>query len=81
MPGIIGLFSDEPELDNAFVEKLRNGGTPALAINAFPKLSASTLLYKLNPAAKEGKNKIYAIDAILRQWHEETPSRNKKANC
>lgn len=78
VPGIIGLFSDEPELDNAFVEKLRNGGTPALTINAFPKLSASTLLYKLNPAVKEGKNKIYAIDAILRQWHEETPSRNKK---
>lgn len=40
----------------------------AIAINAFPKLSASSLLYKLNPGTKESKSRIQAVDAVLHQW-------------
>lgn len=78
VPGIMGLFSAEPELLSEFVENLRGKNATAQAINAFPKLSANTLLYKLNPATKECKNKIHAIDAVLRQWQSETPSRREK---
>ncbi|SQB20713.1 Uncharacterised protein [Citrobacter koseri] len=62
-------------------KKLRNGGTPALAINAFPKLSASTLLYKLNPAVKEGKNKIYALMPFCANGMRKRLRVIKKANC
>jgi general secretion pathway protein A len=46
-----------------------------LAINAFPKLSASSLLYKLNPGTKESKNRLQAVDAVLHQWQGEKAGR------
>lgn len=78
VPGIIGFFSDEPELQEQFTHKLGQSESATLAISAFPKLNASTLLYKLNPTVKEAKNRIHAIDAVLRQWHEEGRSGKEK---
>lgn len=78
LPGIMGLFSTEPELQSEFVENLRSKHPSAQVINAFPKLSANTLLYKLNPATKECKNKMQAIDAVLRRWQDEMPNRRAK---
>ena len=68
--GIIGLFCDDAPLLGHFSDALKTRHSNVLVINAFPKLSASSLLYKLNPVTKESKNRLQAVDAILRQWHE-----------
>lgn len=68
--GIIGLFSNDAPLLGQFNSALKSANAGVLAINAFPKLSASSLLYKLNPGTKESKNRLQAVDAILRQWQE-----------
>lgn len=71
-PGIVGLFSDDESLLSQFSRELL-AQTAGVAINAFPKLSASALLYKLNPKNSDAKNRLHAIDAVLRQWHEAFP--------
>lgn len=76
--GITGLFCNDAPLLGQFSDALKSHGRNVLAINAFPKLSASSLLYKLNPGTKESKNRIHAVDAVLRQWQEDPSSR--KAN-
>ena len=68
--GISGLFSDDAQLLSQFSNALKLTTPGVLAINAFPKLSASSLLYKLSPGTKESKNSIQAVDAVLRQWQE-----------
>ncbi|MGL4430845.1 MAG: peptidoglycan-binding domain-containing protein [Silvania sp.] len=68
-PGVIGLFSDDEPLLSQFSSELL-AQTTGVAINAFPKLSASALLYKLKPDNTDAKNRLHAIDAVLRQWHE-----------
>ncbi|NJQ20029.1 peptidoglycan-binding protein [Pantoea sp. LS15] len=68
LAGITGLFSDDPLLLGQFSDALKSVNPGVLAINAFPKLSASSLLYKLNPGTKENKNRIQAVDAVLLQW-------------
>lgn len=68
--GIMGLFSDDAQLLAQLSERLKSGTGSVLAINAFPKLSASSLLYKLSPGTKESKNRMQAVDAVLRQWQE-----------
>lgn len=73
-PGILGLFSDDESLLSQFSSELLAWTPAGVAINAFPKLSASALLYKLNPNNSEVKNRLHAIDAVLRQWHEAFPS-------
>lgn len=78
LAGITALFSDDACLSGQFSDALKSQDAGVLAINAFPKLSASSLLYKLNPVTKESKSRIHAIDAVLRQWHEEIPSRKVK---
>lgn len=73
MAGIAALFSDDEELLNAFTAKLRADSPVAVTINAFPKLNAKALLYKLSHAAQEAKHRVHAIDAVLRQWQESWP--------
>ncbi len=68
--GITGLFSNDAPLLGQFNSALKSANAGVLAINAFPKLSASSLLYKLNPGTKESKNRLQAVDAVLRQWQE-----------
>ncbi|HDW3273852.1 TPA: peptidoglycan-binding protein [Enterobacter asburiae] len=68
--GITGLFSSDAPLLGQFSSALKSANPGVLAINAFPKLSASSLLYKLNPGTKESKNRLQAVDAVLRQWQE-----------
>jgi general secretion pathway protein A len=68
--GITGLFADDTPLLGQFSDALKSASPGVLAINAFPKLSASSLLYKLNPGTKESKNRLQAVDAVLRQWQE-----------
>lgn len=68
--GITGLFADDAPLLGQFSDALKSASPGVLAINAFPKLSASSLLYKLNPGTKESKNRLQAVDAVLRQWQE-----------
>jgi len=72
-PGIMGLFSDDETLLSQFSSELLAQTSAGVAINAFPKLSASALLYKLNPKNTDAKNRLHAIDAVLRQWHEAFP--------
>ncbi|EOZ7624098.1 peptidoglycan-binding protein [Enterobacter mori] len=67
--GITGLFYHDSELLGQFSDALKSSSA-VISINAFPKLSASSLLYKLNPSAKECKNKLQAVDAVLRQWRD-----------
>ncbi len=67
--GITGLFYHDSELLGQFSDALKSSSA-VVSINAFPKLSASGLLYKLNPSAKESKNKLQAVDAVLRQWRD-----------
>ncbi|HFT0374235.1 TPA: peptidoglycan-binding protein [Enterobacter mori] len=67
--GITGLFYHDSELLGQFSDALKSSSA-VISINAFPKLSASSLLYKLNPSAKESKNKLQAVDAVLRQWRD-----------
>ena len=67
--GITGLFYHDSELLGQFSDALKSSST-VVSINAFPKLSANSLLYKLNPSAKESKNKLQAVDAVLRQWRD-----------
>ncbi|MFL7888444.1 ExeA family protein [Enterobacter pseudoroggenkampii] len=66
--GIIGLFADDAPLLGQFSDALKSANPDVFAINAFPKLSASSLLYKLNPGTKESKNRLQAVDTILHQW-------------
>ncbi|MCU6215021.1 ExeA family protein [Enterobacter bugandensis] len=66
--GIIGLFCNDAPLLGHFSDALKSSLPGAIAINAFPKLSASSLLYKLNPGTKESKSRIQAVDAVLHQW-------------
>ena len=71
LAGIIGLFCDDAPLLGQFIDALKASNNTVLAINAFPKLSASSLLYKLNPGTKAIKDRMQAVDAVLRQWQEE----------
>ncbi|MFZ5294735.1 peptidoglycan-binding protein [Enterobacter bugandensis] len=66
--GVSGLFCDDARLLGQFSHALKTATPGVLAINAFPKLSASSLLYKLNPGTKENKNRIQAVDTVLQQW-------------
>ncbi|MEH0885933.1 peptidoglycan-binding protein [Enterobacter sp. UNJFSC 003] len=68
--GITGLFYHDSELLGQFSDALKASSSAVISVNAFPKLSASSLLYKLNPTAKESKNKLQAVDAVLRQWRD-----------
>lgn len=77
--GMMGLFGDDAQLLGQLSDGLKLGNSSVLAINAFPKLSASSLLYKLNPGTKESKSRIQAVDAVLHQWQEEPSSRKAKA--
>ena len=70
LAGIIGLFCDDAPLLSHFIDALKASNPTVLAINAFPKLSASSLLYKLNPGTKAIKDRMQAVDAVLRQWQE-----------
>ena len=70
LAGIIGLFCDDAPLLGQFIDALKASNNTVLAINAFPKLSASSLLYKLNPGTKVIKDRMQAVDAVLRQWQE-----------
>lgn len=67
--GITGLFYHDSELLGQFSEALKRSNA-VIPVNAFPKLSANSLLYKLNPSVKESKNKLQAVDAVLRQWRD-----------
>lgn len=73
--GVTALFSNDSYLAAQFCDALKAHDGTLLAINAFPKLSASGLLYKLNTTTKESKTRIQAIDAVLRQWKDEMLSR------
>ncbi|MFS9769434.1 peptidoglycan-binding protein [Enterobacter chuandaensis] len=66
--GVSGLFCDDARLSGQFSHALKSAIPGVLAINAFPKLSASSLLYKLSPGTKENKNRVQAVDAVLQQW-------------
>jgi general secretion pathway protein A len=77
VPGIVGLFSDDDALLSALTGELQAQSTAMVTINAFPKLNASTLIYKLNPKAKETKNRLQAIDATLNQWLDAYPACRK----
>lgn len=66
--GICGLFSDDTSLLGQFSDALKNSDNRVLAINAFPKLSASSLLYKLSPDTKAIASRIQAVDTVLQQW-------------
>jgi general secretion pathway protein A len=66
---------DDAPLLGQFSDALKSATPDVLAINAFPKLSASSLLYKLNPGTKESKNRIQAVDAVLHQWQGEKAGR------
>lgn len=92
--GVTALFSDDSYLTSQFCDALKKHDGTLIAINAFPKLSASGMLYKLNTTTKESKTRIRAIDAVLRQWQDEMLSRkttrkvlvishiqSMKANC
>lgn len=69
--GITGLFSNDAPLLGQFSDALKSAAPGTLAVNAFPKLSASSLLYKLSPGTKESKNRLQAVDAVLHQWQGE----------
>ncbi|MRG30078.1 peptidoglycan-binding protein [Enterobacter cancerogenus] len=73
--GITGLFCNDAPLLGEFSDALKSHSQTVLAINAFPKLSASSLLYKLSPGTKESKTRIQAIDAVIRQWQDSASSR------
>lgn len=70
--GIFCLYSDESMLLEQFSDKLNQSHSSALQINAFPKLSGDTLLYKLNAETAKTKQKISAVDLVIRQWKKET---------
>lgn len=73
-PGIMALFSDDETLLAQFSGELAADAPAAVVINAFPKLNASALLYKLNPKNSAAKNRLQDIDAVLHHWHEAYPS-------
>lgn len=77
--GITGLFCDDAALLFQYSDALKSNGHDVLSINAFPKLSASSLLYKLNPESKESKTRLHAVDAMLRQWQEAPAFRKAKS--
>jgi len=68
LPGMVALFSDDDGLLTAFTSELQTQSAAMVTINAFPKLNANSLLYKLNPQAKETNNRLQAIDAVLDHW-------------
>lgn len=72
--GIAALFSDDEELLNAFTAALQTASPAAAVINAFPKLNANALLYKLCAATQQSKQRLHAIDAVLHHWLERYPS-------
>ncbi|MET6677165.1 ExeA family protein [Citrobacter amalonaticus] len=76
--GITGLFCNDAPLLCQFSDALETANRDVLSLNAFPKLSASSLLYKLNPGGKESKNRIQAVDAVLSQWQAAMSSRKEK---
>ncbi|HDR2752173.1 TPA: peptidoglycan-binding protein [Enterobacter asburiae] len=73
--GVTGLFCNDAQLTRQFGDALKKGDQTVLAINAFPKLSASSLLYKLNPGTKESASRIQAIDMVLGHWQQASSSR------
>jgi len=77
VPGIAALFSDDEDLLATFTGQVLAKSPAGVAINAFPKLNVKALLYKLSANAKDATNRIHAIDAVLRQWHEKYPSCKK----
>lgn len=77
-PGIVALLADDDTLLTRFTDELQAQRTAMVTINAFPKLNANSLLYKLNPEAKEGKNRLQAIDAALHHWLEVWPGCRKE---
>ena len=76
--GITGLFCHDAQLLGQFSDALKANSLAVLAINAFPKLSASSLLYKLNPGTKESHSRIQAVDAVLRQWQDASSRKNNR---
>ncbi|WP_309578234.1 ExeA family protein [Scandinavium hiltneri] len=70
-PGIVGLFSADEALLKQFSHRLSTQVANTHIVNAFPKLSAETLLYKLNPDGQASKNWIQTIDAIFRRWQSQ----------
>ena len=76
--GITGLFSNDAPLLCQFSDALKTTNRDVITLNAFPKLSASSLLYKLNPGSKESKNRIQAVDAVLNLWLEASASGKEK---
>lgn len=76
--GITGLFCNDAPLLCQFSDALQTTHRDVLSLNAFPKLSASSLLYKLNPGSKESKSRLQAVDAVLNRWQEAVPSRKEK---
>ncbi|MBT9426944.1 peptidoglycan-binding protein [Enterobacter oligotrophicus] len=77
--GITGLFCHDTALLCQFSDALKAACRDVLSVNAFPKLSASSLLYKLSPESKENKSRVQAVDAVLRHWLEESTSRKTKS--
>ena len=67
---VLSGFCDDAPLLSHFIDALKASSNTVIAINAFPKLSASSLLYKLNPGTKAIKDRMQAVDAVLRQWQE-----------
>lgn len=78
LPGVTALLSDDAFLTAQFADALKAQNTGMLLINAFPKLNATGLLYKLNTTTKESKTKFQAIDAVLHQWQQEPSARKCK---
>ncbi|HDR2161924.1 TPA: peptidoglycan-binding protein [Enterobacter cancerogenus] len=76
--GITGLFCHDAQLLGQFSDALKANSLAVLAINAFPKLSASSLLYKLNPGTKESHSRIQAVDAVLRQWQDASSRKSSR---
>lgn len=77
-PGIAALFAEDEQLLTALTGELLAQRPAMVTLNAFPKLNASSLIYKLNPKGKEGKNRLQAVDAILRHWLEAWPCCRKE---
>ena len=78
LAGITGLFCNDDALLYQYSDALKSAGHDIFTVNAFPKLSASSLLYKLNPGSKESKTRLHAVDAVLHQWREASVSRKAR---
>ncbi|MBM3073622.1 peptidoglycan-binding protein [Enterobacter sp. RHBSTW-00994] len=77
--GITGLFCNDAQLSSQFSDALNISIRGMVTINAFPKLSASNLLYKLSPETQASKCRIHAVDTVLRQWQDASSSRKVKS--